>query len=62
MGVLAVSLLCCSSVNLLGVNFRVLTYHRVDLNSYETGGRHPEVGLSLETEYSMAMHRKLSLR
>ena len=57
MGVLAVSLLSCGSVN-----FRVVTYHRVDLNSSETGGRHPEVGLSLKMEYSMAMHRKLSLR
>ena len=61
MGVLAVSLLCCSKVNLLGVNFLVVTYHGVDLNSPERGGGHPEEGLSLETEYRMAMHRKLSL-
>ena len=44
------SFLCCGSVNLLGVNFRVVTYHRVDLNSSERRGGHPEVGLSLETE------------
>ena len=49
-GVLAVSLLSCSNVNLLGVNFPVVTYHGVDLNSSERGGGHPEVGLSLETE------------
>ena len=56
------SLLCCGTVNLLGVNFRVVTYHGVDLNSSERRGGLPEEGLSLETEYGMAMHRKLSLR
>ena len=50
MGVLAVSLLCCGNVNLLGVTFRVVTYHGVHLNSSERGGGHPEEGLSLETE------------
>ena len=55
------SLLCCGTVNLLGVNFRVVTYHGADLNSSERDGDTPEVGLSLETEYRMAMHRKLSL-
>ena len=55
-----VVLLC--NVNLLGVNFHVVTYHGVDLNSSERGGEHPEEGLSLETEYRMAMHRKLFLR
>ena len=44
------SLLCCGTVNLLGVNFRVVTYHGVDLNSSERRGGHPEEGLSLETE------------
>ena len=50
MGVLAVSLLSCSNVNLLGVNFPVVTYHRVNLNSSEREGDTLEVGLSLETE------------
>ncbi len=61
-GVLATSLLCCGNDSLLDVNLPVVTYHGVDLNSSERGGEHPEEGLSLETEYRMAMHRKLSLR
>ena len=48
-GVLAVFVLLCK-FNLLGVKFRVVTYHRVDLNSSERGGGHPEEGRSLETE------------
>ena len=61
-GVLATSLLCCGNDSLLDVNLPVVTYHGVDLTSSERGGEHPEEGLSLETEYRMAMHRKLFLR
>ena len=44
------SLLFCDSVTFLGVNFRVVIYHRVDLNSSARGGGLPGMGLSLETE------------